>query len=250
MRMLGLPVQQMPDFRRLVVAFLREPDRSKGEGIFDELLKLIDPVIEARMANREDDMISRLLDARLGSRSTTIDEIQRYLLFLTSAGLDTVTNAMGFSMRHLAIDAPLQEKVRADPKLIPTAIEEFLRRYAPSTVLRTVTRDTEYDGVSFRAGDRLHLLVPAANLDPKIFRDPEQIILNRDVPPVTFGTGVHRCLGSHLARLEMRNVFTEWFARIPTFRLDPSAPPRMHAGLIYTVDSLPLVWDARGRNDG
>jgi cytochrome P450 len=87
------------------------------------------------------------------------------------------------------------------------------------------------------------VLLPSANLDPAVFPDPEQVILDRDAPPVTFGTGIHRCLGSHLARLELRNVLTEWFARIPAFRIDPEMPARMKAGFVYSVETLPLIWD-------
>lgn len=243
MRMLGLPVEQMPAFRRAIVAFLKEADHAKGELLFEELLRLIDPVLRARQQERRDDMISRLLDSQLGDRPPSWDEMQRYLLFLTTAGLDTVTNAMSFAMRHLALDGALQDRLRADPGLIPIAIEEFLRRYAVSTILRTVTRDTDHDGVPLRAGDPVHVLIPAANLDPAVFEAPDQVILDRDEPPLTFGAGIHRCLGSHLARLELRNVLTEWFARVPPFRLDPDDPPELHAGLVYTVDRLPLLWD-------
>jgi cytochrome P450 len=243
MRMLGLPVEKKAALRRLIIAVLAEGDAARRDDIFDEQLEtILNPVIEARMAKREDDMISRILDARIGDRHPTFDEMQRYLLLLTNAGLDTVTNAMSFGLLHLARDTPLQEQLRRDRGLVPAVVEEFLRRYAVSSVLRRVARDAEYDGVHFKPGDRVHLLVPAANLDGKVFADPEKIILNREVPPVTFGTGIHRCLGSHLARLELRNLLVEWFDRIPAFQLDPERAPAIHAGLVYTVDQLPLVW--------
>ncbi|MET0371365.1 MAG: cytochrome P450, partial [Sphingobium sp.] len=127
--------------------------------------------------------------------------------------------------------------------------EELLRRYAVSSVARRVTRDIDYRGVPMKEGDRLHLLLPAANLDDSVYEDPDQVILRRKQPPVTFGTGVHRCLGSHLARLELRVLLTEWFARIPTFRLDPDDQPTMHAGLVYTVDRLSLLWDVEEKTD-
>jgi len=245
MRMLGLPVEKMPDLRRLIIAALAEGDADRRDAIFNEQLDtILNPVIESRMALREDDMISRILDARLGDRHPTFDEVQRYLLLLTNAGLDTVTNAMSFAMLHLARDTELQQRIRDDRKLIPAVVEEFLRRYAVSSVLRTVAREAEYDGVRFHPGDRVHVLVPAANLDAKVFNEPEKVILDRDVPPVTFGTGIHRCLGSHLARLELRNILVEWFERVPAFGLDPDDAPAMHAGLVYTVDRLPLIWNA------
>jgi len=245
MRMLGLPLEQMAEVRRSIIAALAEGDPVRRNALFEEQLEtFLNPIIEARMARREDDMISRILDARLGDRHPTFDEVQRYLLLLTNAGLDTVTNAMSFGMLHLARDHDLQRRVRADPGIINALVEEFLRRYPVSSVLRTVAREAEYGGVQFRPGDRVHVLVPGANLDPEVFPEPERIILGREAPPVTFGTGIHRCLGSHLARLELRNVLVEWFARVPPFALDPDEPPAMHAGLVYTVDRLPLVWPA------
>jgi cytochrome P450 len=245
MQMLGLPVEQMPEFRRVILAFLKAGNRAEGARWMQELGALIEPVLEARMARREDDLISRLIDASLGDRNPTIEEIRRYLPFLTTAGLDTTTNAMSFMFQHLASDLPLQDRIRADTGLIPQVIEECLRRYSVSSVGRIIGRDGEYRDVCFRKGDNVHVLLPSANLDPALFPDPEQVILDRDAPPVTFGTGIHRCLGSHLARLELRNVLTEWFARIPAFRIDPEMPARMHAGFVYTVDALPLIWDAK-----
>ena len=245
MQMLGLPAEQMPEFRRVILAFLKAGDRIEGARWMQELGALIEPVLEARMARREDDLISRLIDSSIGDRNPTIEEIRRYLLFLTTAGLDTTTNAMSFMFKHLANDRPLQDRIRSDPGLIPQVIEECLRRYAVSSVGRIVGRDGEYRDVLFRKGDNVHVLLPTANLDPAVFPEPEKVILDRDMPPVTFGTGIHRCLGSHLARLELRNVLTEWFARIPAFRIDPEMPVRMHAGFVYSVEALPLIWDVK-----
>jgi cytochrome P450 len=182
------------------------------------------------------------MDSDLDGRRPTIDEITSFVLFLTTAGLDTVTNAMSFSARHLAIDPALQEKVRADASLIPNFIEEMLRRYAVSSVLRYVTKDTEFRGVQLRQGERLHVLVPAGNLDAQAYADPAHVDIDREEPAITFGTGVHRCLGSHLARLEMRMLFEDMLQNWPSFGLDPTDPPVESAGIVYSVDHLPLRW--------
>jgi cytochrome P450 len=243
MKMLGLPLEHMAELRRLIVKVLDEGDVQKREEIFSAQLEILDTIIVARMEKREDDMLSRILDSNLGDRRATFEEVQSYLLLLTNAGLDTVTNAMSFGMMHLAKDQALQAQVRADPTMVDPLIEEFLRRYAVSSILRRVSRNAEFAGVSLRAEDRVHLLVQSANLDSAVYPEPDKVILGREEPPVTFGTGIHRCLGSHLARLELRNMMTEWLARIPQFRLDPDRPPRMHAGFVYTVDELPLLWE-------
>lgn len=249
MKMLGLPLDQMAPLRALIIAALEEGDPKERERIFDAQLAIIDPVIHARTAEPQNDVISHILTADLGGRTATFEEVQRYMILLTNAGLDTVVNAMSFDALHFARDQELQARVRADPALIPDVIEELLRRYAVSSVARRVTRDIDYRGVPMKEGDRLHLLLPAANLDESVYENPSEIVLRRKAPPVTFGTGVHRCLGSHLARLELRVLLAEWFQRVPTFRLDPEDQPTMHAGLVYTVDRLPLVWDVKEKSD-
>jgi cytochrome P450 len=136
----------------------------------------------------------------------------------------------------------LPRQVREDPALIPDLIEEMLRRYAVSSVLRYVTRDTEFRGVAMKQGERLHLLIPAGNLDHTAYDDPEQVLLGRREPAITFGTGVHRCLGSHLARLELRLLFEDVLKNWPAFALDPNDPPTESGGMTYSVDHLPLRW--------
>ncbi|MET0377772.1 MAG: cytochrome P450, partial [Spongiibacteraceae bacterium] len=244
MKLLGLPLEMLVPLRASIVEALVEGDPDKRDLIFDRQLEMLDPIIHARMEKPEDDVISRILAAEFDGRKATMAELQSYLLLLTNAGLDTVVNALSFDAMHLARDSAFQDQLRADRKLIPRMVEELLRRYAVSSVARRVTRDVEFRGVSLRAGDRVHLLLPAANLDGKVYAEPDQVMLNRRSAPVTFGTGIHRCLGSHLARLELCVLFEEWLDRIPTFRLDPAHPPKIHAGMVYTVDSLNLAWDA------
>jgi cytochrome P450 len=243
MKMLGLPLELMTPLRKLIIAALEEGDPHKRNDIFDQQLVMLDPVIRDRMEKPAGDMLSHIASSEIDGRKPSFDEMQRYLLLLTNAGLDTVVNAMSFSVLHLARNPALQEKLRGNPALIADAVEEFLRRYAPSTIGRVVAQDANFRGVNLRAGDRVLLLLPAANLDAQAYPDPDDIVLRRNVPPMTFGTGIHRCLGSHLARLELRVLLTEWLTRIPAFSLDEQSPPQMHAGMVYTVDKLFLRWD-------
>ncbi len=244
MNMLGLPLELMGELRRTIITFLNEGDQHRRDQINEEQLALLNPVLEARIRKREGDMLSHVLNATFDGQHATMDEVQRYLLFLTNAGLDTVTNAMAFGMRQLASDPELQARLRADPSIANAVVEEFLRRFAVSSVRRKATRDAEFGGVSFRKGDVSAFADTGRQSGCGRLSRTERVILSREEPPVTFGTGVHRCLGSHLARLELRNVLTEWMARIPFFRLDPDRPPKVHAGFVYTVDELNLVWDA------
>jgi cytochrome P450 len=243
MTMLGLPLEMMAPVRKLVVETLIEGDPVVKERLYDAQMEMLDPVIRARIEKPADDMLSRIITADIGGRRPTFDEVRNFVLLLSLAGLDTVTNAMSFSIWRLARDPALQAQLRDDPALIPAAMEEFFRRYAPSSIGRRVTRDTVFRGVPLRAGELFICLIPAANLDGAAYADPEAMILNRDEPAITFGAGIHRCLGSHLARLELRIFLTEWLRRIPEFRLAPASTPRAHAGWVYTVDELRLEWD-------
>jgi cytochrome P450 len=146
------------------------------------------------------------------------------------------------AMNHLATDVALQERLRAEPGLIPEAVEEFLRMFAVATVARTVTRDAEFAGARLRAGERVMLMIPGANLDPALFPDPERFDLDRENKAhISFNSGPHRCVGSHLARLELRLFYEEWFRRMPNVRLDRERPPEYRTGPTLAVHKLPLV---------
>ena len=106
-----------------------------------------------------------------------------------------------------------------------------------------MTRDIEWNGVRFGKRDRVMLFLAAANRDPKAFDRAAEVDLDRKTPHMAFSAGPHRCLGSHLARLELQVMYTELLKRIPQFRLDPDKPPRWHGGIVIGMDELPLVWD-------
>jgi len=240
--MLGVPVDLMRPLRILVLQALSTlDDKVKQENCVKEL-EILDPIIRDRMANPQDDIISLIGQADIGGRGPTFEEVQSYVLLLINAGLDTVVNAMAFAAKHLATHQDLQRHLREHPEEIPQAVEEFLRRYTPSTVRRYLTRDAEYRGVKMKAGDSIILLLAAGNLDEKAFPEAGDIVYDRENAPITFGVGVHRCLGSHLARLEMRVILNEWLTRIPQFEIDPNYVSRARPGLVYTVDELHLRW--------
>lgn len=243
MKIIGMPLEMMGYVRKTILESLHEGDIKKRNAIWQgQLDTFIDPLINQRIAKREDDLMSRILDSDIFDRKPTFDEMQRYMLLLVNAGLDTVTNAMCFAIRHLAADQDLQQRIREDRSLIPAVVEEVLRRYGISSVMRQVAMDAERCGVQFRKGEHVHILLQSANLDSHVYENPAEFILGRGAPPVTFGTGVHRCLGSHLARLEMRIMLNGWFDRVGPFRLDPENMPTVKPGLVYAVESLPLLW--------
>jgi cytochrome P450 len=244
MKMMGMPVSRLAEFRGWM-GNMMSIDNGKRAFAFSSVNRAMGELIEARRAKREDDLISRLLDSDIAGHPPTMEDMQSYCLLLFTAGLDTLVNAFTFGMYHLACHPELQERIRADRALIPALIEEVLRRYAVVMLPRVVGRDAEFGGVRLKKGERALLMLPAGNLDPKSFPTPMTFDIDRENKAhMTFGSGPHRCVGSHLARLEMRVFYEEWFARMPTVHIDPAERPTYRPGLNLTICKLPLIWAA------
>jgi cytochrome P450 len=197
-----------------------------------------------RREHPQDDIISMLWKIEIDGKPTTLEDMENYGVLLFIAGLDTVMNGIGHAVRHLAQNPALQDQLRANPKLIPEASEEMLRRYTFTVPPRAVARDMVFEGVQMKARERAMLFLPAADLDPKEFANSDTFDLTREKKPhIAFNAGPHRCLGSHLARVELQVLYEVMMARLPKFRLDPQHPPTFHCGHVVGVDSLHLRWD-------
>jgi cytochrome P450 len=244
LKMMGLPLERMAEFRDLVHEFL-----SPTATPFDPILrmrKVADAMkgeIEARRIEPRDDLISLLWGSEIDGKPMTFELMEDFSVLLFIAGLDTVINGMGYGIRHLASNPALQNELRANPKLIVEAAEELLRRYTFTVPVRRIARDVEFNGVAMKEGERLMLFLPAADLDPREFANPESFDMKRENNVhIAFGVGPHRCLGSHLARIELQVIYEQMLARLPAFRLDEDKPAKFHAGNIIAIDSLPLSW--------
>lgn len=245
MRMMGMPVERLREFRTWIYDMLSSDDDRRASS-YANIAGLMDGLIRERQESPRDDLITRLLAVEIQGRPVTYDELQAYCLLLFAAGLDTVANALSFGMNHLAGDPALQTRLRDDPGLIAEAIEEILRKFGVPMPARTATCDFDFGGVQIRKGERVMLMLPAANLDPKAFPDPERFDLDRaNKTHLGFNVGPHRCIGSHLARLELQVFWEEWLKRLPNVRHDSRRPVVFRAGLTLAMQELPLVWDAR-----
>jgi cytochrome P450 len=247
LKMFGLPVEKQVQYRAIVKEHLSNADADPRESM-KRLMKIVDIMHETlleRRYNPRDDIISLLWAAEVGGKPTTLDDLENYCVVLFIAGLDTVMNGMGHGVRHLASNPALQAELRANPKLIPEAAEELLRRYTFTVPPRIVGKDMHFEGAEMRKGERAFLFLPAADLDPREFSEPEIFDLSRENKAhIAFGTGPHRCLGSHLARIELQVLYEELLARLPQFRLDPARPIRYRGGHVVGPDTLHILWDA------
>jgi cytochrome P450 len=246
LKMMGLPAERLTEFRALV----REVFAPNGNDMmvqFMRLRRIVDAMMDVILARRTDpkeDLISALWALEVDGEPMTIELMEDYAALLFLAGLDTVVNAIGFGMRHLAANPDLQNELRTNPQLIPEATEELLRRYTFTIPIRRVLKDTELGGRTLKTGDLVILYFPAADLDAQEFPSPERFDVARENKVhMAFGVGPHRCLGSHLARLELQTLYRVVLERLPPFRLDAGQPVKFHAGQILAVASLPLRWN-------
>jgi cytochrome P450 len=246
LKMLGLPLERQDEYRALVREHLSDPEPDPRK-VMMKLLRITammrDTILERR-ERPQNDLISLLWKSQIDGRPTTMEDMENYCVVLFIAGLDTVMNGMGFGIRHLAQDQALQGQLRANPKTIPEAAEELLRRYTFTVPPRKVAKDLVFEGLQMKAGERVMLFLPAADLDPGEFAGSDRFDLQREKKAhIAFNTGPHRCLGSHLARVELQTLYEQMLARLPPFRLDPRHPPKFHGGHVIGVDTLSLVWD-------
>jgi cytochrome P450 len=241
--MLGFPPEDGPQFRTFVEDLLEginlPPDEriERVSRLFDYLLAQVNDHLE----HQRDDLTNYLINAELYGRKLDPSHVVGTMALLLIAGIDTTWSAIGASLWHLAKTPGDRGRLAAEPGLLPTAIEEFLRAFAPVTMARLVRDDVHWRGVDMKADDWILLSFPAANRDPAQFDRAGEVVIDREVNRhAAFGLGIHRCLGSHLARMELRVALQVWLERIGEFTLaDPSAVT-WSAGQIRGPRTLPL----------
>jgi cytochrome P450 len=226
-RMLGLPLEDSDYFRETVHMVLEEIGAEFGErqGAFEKLDAYLTMHVQDHIDNPKDDLIGFLLNAKIYDQPLSPQHVVGTIILLMVAGIDTTWSSIGSSIWHLAQHPSDLQRMVNEPELLPTAIEELLRMYAPVTMARIVTEDAEIGGCPVKRGDSVLLPFPAANRDPEVFPDADKVIIDREENRhVAFGLGIHRCLGSNLARLELRVAVEVFIQRFPKFELaDPSS---------------------------
>lgn len=222
-KMLGVPPGDR--FTDWMVRMIRigPRDQAVRAQVIDEILEYLSGLLDAREHESHDDLLGYLARAQIDGRPLSRKHKIGSAFLVLIAGADTTWSAISASLWHLAGHERDRRRLVADPGLLDTATEEFLRVYAPVSVGRLAREDVELHGRSIAAGERVVLSFGAANRDPEVFEDPDEIRIDRSRNRhLTFGSGGHRCLGSNLARLELRVTLEEWLRVMPEFHLtDP-----------------------------
>jgi cytochrome P450 len=229
---LGLPTDdwsRLKSWSMAVIEAARSGDSGGHAAANDALYAYVQSVAEERRNAPRDastDLITGLLELRVDGRLLGDNEVAGIIRLLLQAGHNTTTNGIGSAFRYLAAHGDEQTRLRADPSLIPTAVDEILRAFSPAQLLaRTVEREVEIRGCPLHVGEKVGLFWASANRDPAAFDDPDEIDLTRAPNRhVAFGYGIHRCIGAHLARLEMCVAVEEILARTSGFELVGAAP--------------------------
>lgn len=237
----GLPTDQSAKLEDWIdrIFYVRTHDYDSTQRAAAELTDYISTVLEARKGEEpRDDLFGRLLTAEVDGRRLTDAELADYGFILVVAGLDTTAWVLRASLWYLAQHPEDRAKLAERPELVASAVEEFLRCLSSvQAMARTVTRDVELDGHTLRAGDRVLIVFGAGNRDESKFPDGDRIVIDRTPNPhLAFGAGIHRCMGSNLARRELRVALEEFLIRYPDFSFAPGVDPVWHG-----IDPLPLV---------
>lgn len=252
LRFMGLPLDDLELFLDLKDRIIRPAVKSDqleemagiraaaGNQIYEYFEKMID----VRRAQPKDDVMTYLVEATLDGERLTRHEILDICYLFLIAGLDTVTATLGCNFAYLAANPEQRRKLVGNPALIPNAVEELLRWETPvSAVPRIVKQDVTLGGVDIKEGELVTLLLGAANTDDREFGDGTRVDFERERNRhLAFGGGPHRCLGSHLARMELEVAMEEFHRRIPDYEIKPGETPR-YSPAIREVQYLPLVWN-------
>ncbi len=242
-QMLGFPEDDIDKFAEIIHVVSETVDEPEAQRIeaFAPVEEYFRRQIEDHQQNPRDDLTTYLLNVEIDGEKLPLEMVWGTMVLILIAGIDTTWGAIGASLWHLAHHRDDLERLVNEPELMPVAIEEFLRFYAPVSMARLVKSDMEFLGCPMKEYDWILLGFPAANRDPAVFKDADRFIIDRaENRHVAFGLGIHRCVGSNLARLELRVAIEEFIARYPRFELDDPAAVSWAPGQFRGPRNLPV----------
>ena len=245
LRMSDAPLSDREHLIAIADRFTRAPDITERLAALKDLGDYLQQLIRAREQSPGADLISLVVHGRVDGRPLSDDEKTGMVNLLFLAGLDTVVAMLSFIMAYLGRNPAQCQRLVAEPTLVSSAVEELMRVHGVAGMERGVTSDMDYKGVQFKAGDRLVFMPHVYGLDDQMIEDPFKVDFDRPVSShLVFGSGPHRCLGSHLARLEIKVFLEEWTQAIPVFAVEGTQEIATRGGLVWCPVAVPLVWQA------
>ncbi|WP_460062959.1 cytochrome P450 [Streptomyces sp. YKOK-I1] len=247
MRLMGLPEEDLATFLAwthdlLHLSHGEDPDGARQMAAMREVSAYFEEQIAMRRESPRDDLLSHALAWTIEGEPISDRDMHAFCVLMFQAGFDTVPISIGWALYHFATHPGQRREILADPSLVPTGVEEILRVYSFVVPARKATRNVEVGGCPVRAGEMVMLPLAVTNRDPGRYEEPLEVDLRRRTTNhIAFGSGPHRCLGSHLARLELNVAMEEWHQRIPDYRIAPGQDLWAH-GNMYGITSLRLEW--------
>ena len=241
--MLDLPLADGEIFREFIHTALEgiAEDQEVRQAGWHKLDEYLDRRISERTANLGDDLLSFLLTTELGGQRLQPEHVRGTVALLLIAGIDTTWSAIGSTLWHFAKTPGDLARLVREPELLSTAVEEMLRAYAPVTMARVVAKDVEIGGCPMKEGDWVLLPFPAANRDPQAFERADEVVIDREINRHSaFGLGIHRCVGSNLARMEVRIALEVFVERFPEFELADASAVAWSVGQVRGPRVLPV----------
>ena len=246
LNLMKLPLDMRSTFLAWEYQVLHAKDMEVRRDGVKKIINYLREAIAERRKNLGDDLISFAIKAQVDGKPIPDDDVMGIVFMLYIGGLDTVVATLGFMFKFLASHPDRRQELIDHPERLQDAVDEMLRVFASVNTSRLVTRDVDIAGVHMKKGDRVYVAAIAANRDGDEFANPHEIDFRRaGNRHLTFAAGPHRCIGSHLARRELKIALEEWLKRIPDFAIEPGADIPAHAGAVWGIENLPLHWPSR-----
>ncbi len=243
-RQLGLEPERLDEFYAWETGFYRAPTMEERIVCGEKIGGYLFDVVQQHVAEPKDDIVSMLLNVDIEGERLTVEEVHAicYLLFLAS--IDTVATMLSFIIRHLARDRTLFERLKSDRDKIAASVDEFMRMHAFINLNRICERDTDFHGVQFRAGDNIVIPSFVTDRDERTFADPDTFNADRSKKERNqhhaFGAGAHKCIGLHVAKMEVKVVLEAFFDRVASLELVSEQAVTGHGGTTMGLDTIPI----------
>ena len=243
-RQLGLEPERLDEFYAWETGFYRAPTMEERIVCGEKIGGYLFDVVQQHVAEPKDDIVSMLLNVDIEGERLTVEEVHAicYLLFLAS--IDTVATMLSFIIRHLARDRALFERLKSDRDKIAASVDEFMRMHAFINLNRICERDTDFHGVQFRAGDNIVIPSFVTDRDERTFADPDTFNADRSKKERNqhhaFGAGAHKCIGLHVAKMEVKVVLEAFFDRVASLELVSEQAVTGHGGTTMGLDTIPI----------